>query len=182
MAEGMKGIHTYNIDVHFKKPLKLGVIGCITRLDLKDRRSVWSKTGLLSRFIPFSFNYDEQLKINILKFINKDDSLKRETIKIKKLRGKKNVAVPEGIQSLLQDDARRMAFNIEQFCKTPLEDRVFGARALNQLSTYIKAIALRHNETTVNDSHYQLFTRYFHYFNYNCPLILPRKVEGEVYD
>lgn len=72
------------------------------------------------------------------------------------------------------NDARRMAFNIEQFCRTPVEDRVFGARALNQLSTYIKAIALRYNESVVNDSHYQLFTHYFHYFNYNCPLILPR--------
>jgi len=58
--------------------------------------------------------------------------------------------------------------------------RVFGARALNQISTYVKAIALRYNETVVNDCHYQLFTRYFHYFNYNCPLILPRKVGGDV--
>ena len=178
MAEGMKGIHTYNIDVHFKKPLKLGVIGCITRLDLKDRRNVWSKTGLLSRFIPFSFDYDEQLKVNILKFINKDESLKQETIKIRKQRVK-NVIVPEEIQLHLENDARRTAFNIEQFCRTPVEDRVFGARALNELSTYVKAIALRHSETTVTDYHYQLFSRYFHYFNYNCPLILPRNVKGD---
>lgn len=173
MAEGMKGIRTPNIDVHFKRPLKLGVIGCITRLDLKDRRSIWSKIGLLSRFIPFSFNYDEQLKINVLRFINKDESLKRETIKIRK-RKPKNVAIPEEIQLQLLNDARRMVFNIEQFCGTPAEDRAFGARALGQLSTYIKAIALRHNETTVQDYHYQLFSRYFHFFNYNCPLILPR--------
>ncbi len=174
MAEGMKGIHTYNINVNFKKPLKLGVVGCITRLDLTDRRNVWSKIGLLSRFIPFSFDYDEPLKINILKFINKDESLKQEIIKIKK-RAVKNVVVPEKIRALLVNDARRMAFNIEQFCRTPVEDRVFGARALNQLSTYIKAIALKHNETIVNNRHYQLFSHYFHYFNYNCPLILTRK-------
>ena len=179
MAEGMKGINTYNINVSFKKPLKLGVIGCITRLDLTDRRNVWSKIGLLSRFIPFSFDYDEQLKINILNFINKDESLKQETINIRK-RKVRNVAIPQNIQLHLMKDARRMAFDIEQFCRTPIEDRVFGARALNQLSTYVKAIALRHNETVVNDYHYQLFTRYFHYFNYNCPLILPRKVEGDV--
>ena len=179
MAEGMKGIRTYNINVNFKKPLKLGVIGCITRLDLKDRRSVWSKTGLLSRFVPFSFDYDEQLKINVLEFISKDESLKQETIKIRKM-AVKSVVIPQGIQSHLMKDARRMAFDTEKFCETPAEDRVFGARALNQLSTYIKAIALRQNETVVNDCHYQLFTRYLHYFNYNCPLILPRKVEGDV--
>ena len=173
MAEGMKGIHTYNINVHFKKPLKLGVIGYITRLDLKDHRSIWSKIGLLSRFIPFSFDYDEQLKINVLKFINKDESLKSETIKIRKRRGVKSVTIPKHIQSHLIDDARRMAFDIEQFCRTPVEDRAFGARALNQLSTYIKAIALRHNESIAMDHHYQLFSRYLHYFNYNCPLILP---------
>jgi len=68
-----------------------------------------------------------------------------------------------------------MAFDIEEFCNTPTKDRVFGARALNQLSTYIKAIALRHDESAVNDYHYQLFGRYLHYFNYNCPLILPGK-------
>jgi len=93
MAEGMKGIHTYNIDIHFKKPLKLGVIGCTTRRDIMDRLNIWSKIGLLSRFIPFSFNYDEQLKIDVLKFISKDESLKKETIKIKR-RGIKDVAVP----------------------------------------------------------------------------------------
>jgi len=114
------------------------------------------------------------LKINILKFINKDESLKRETIKIRK-KAVKNVVIPEEIQLFLERDARRMAFDIEQFCRTAIEDRVFGARALNQISTYIKAIALRRNESIVNDYHYQLFTRFFHYFNYNCPLILPSK-------
>jgi len=114
------------------------------------------------------------LKITILKFINKDESLKRETIKIRK-KAVKNVVIPEEIQLFLERDARRMAFDIEQFCRTPIEDRVFGARALNQISTYIKAIALRRNESIVNDYHYQLFTRFFHYFNYNCPLILPSK-------
>ena len=176
MAEGMKGIHTYNIDIHFKKPLQLGVIGCTTRLDIRDRRNIWSKIGFLSRFIPFSFNYDEQLKINILNFINKDESIKKETINIRK-KAVKNIIVPENIQALLVNDARRMAFDIEQFCGTPVEDRVFGARALHQLSTYIKAIALRNNETTVNDHHYQLFSRLFTYFNYNCPLILSEKSE-----
>ena len=68
-----------------------------------------------------------------------------------------------------------MAFNIEQFCKTPVGDRAFGARALNQRSTYTEVIALRHNESVVNDFHYQLSSRCFHYFNYNFPLILPGK-------
>lgn len=128
MAEGMKGVHTYNIDLHFKKPLKLGVIGCTTRRDILDRRNIWSKIGLLSRFIPFSFNYDEQLKINVLKFISKDESLKKETIKIRK-RGVKDVVIHQEIQLRLENDARRMAFDIEEFCDTPVKDRVFGARA-----------------------------------------------------
>jgi hypothetical protein len=177
MAEGMKGIHTYNIDVQFKNPLKLGVIGCITRLDLKDRRNVWSKTGLLSRFIPFSFDYDEKLKIDILSFINGDQNLKKQIVKINR-KQVRHVGIPEKIKTSLMKDARRIAFDIEQFCKTPDEDRIFGARALNQITTYIKAIALRRNETIVNDYHYYLFSRYLHYFNYNCPLILPREVEG----
>jgi len=179
-AEGMKAIHTYNINVSFQKPLKMGLIGCTTRRDLTDHRNVWSKIGFLSRFIPFSFDYDEELKINILKFINKDESLKQETIKIRK-RAVKDVDIPQNIQLRLMKDARRMAFELEQFCRTPVEDRVFGARALNQLSAYLKAIALRHGETIVNEEHYQLFSRHFHYFNYNCPLILPRKTEGDIY-
>jgi len=179
-SEGIKEITTYNINIKFKKPLQIGVITCITRKDVMDHRSVWSKVGFLSRFIPFSFNYDEPLKADILDFITRTKSLKQETIKINKAR-KKEVTIPENIRQFLINDARRMAFNIEEFCGTLLKDRTFGARALHQLSAYIKAIALRNNETTVNDSHYQLFTRYFHYFNYNCPLILPRKVEGDVY-
>lgn len=178
-SEGIEEITTYNIKVKFKKPLQIGMITCITRKDLMDHRSIWSKVGFLSRFIPFSFNYDEPLKADILSFITEDKSLKQETIKIRK-RGKKEVIIPEKIKRCLINDARRMALNIEEFCGTLQKDRTFGARALHQLTTYIKAIALRDNQTAVNDYHYQLFSRLFHYFNYNCPLILPRKVEGDV--
>lgn len=174
MAEGMEGIHTYNIEIRFKKPLKLGLITCITRRDLRDHRTVWSKIGFLSRLIPFSFDYDEQMKLNILKFINKEQTPKRNLLKIKK-RAAQTIVVPEEIQLRLETDARRMAFNLEQFCGTPIEDRAFGARALNQLSAYIKAIALRTGETEVNNQHYERFKQLFHYFNYNCPLILPKK-------
>lgn len=51
MAEGMQSIHTYNINIDFEKPLHLGLIACITQRDLKDRRSMWSKVGFLSRFM-----------------------------------------------------------------------------------------------------------------------------------
>ena len=179
MAEGMEGIHTYNIDISFKKPLKLGLITCTTRRDLTDHRNVWSKIGFLSRLIPFSFDYDQQMKLNILEFINKNQKFKQNPIKIRK-RSAQTISIPEDIQLLLETDARRMAFDIEQFSKTPMEDRVFGARALNQISSYIKAIALGDNETVVNDQHYDRFKHLFHYFNYNCPLILSKKEPLEV--
>ena len=174
MSEGMQSIHTYNVNIDFEKPLKMGVIACITNLDLIDRRSIWTKIGFLSRFIPFSFNYDEQLKMDILEFINKDDSIKQDNIRIRK-RGIKSVSIPEEIKELILDDARRMSFRIEEFSKTPVRDRTFGARALHQLTAYIKAISLRHNETTVSIHHYELFKNLFTHFNYDCALILPKQ-------
>ena len=173
MSEGIEGIQTYNINVKFKKPLNIGVIACTTHQDLIDRRSIWSKIGFLSRFIPFSFNYDEQLKTDILEYINKDEALKQETIKILKRRMTR-VHVPDVIRQLLIKDARRMAKGIEEFCKTREEDRVFGARALHQLTSYIKAIALRQGEDTVTEDHYLSFMHLFRYFNYACSLILPQ--------
>lgn len=173
-SEGIKEIHTYNVNVEFKEPLKIGVIACITRSDLCDHRTVWSKIGFLSRFIPFSFDYDELMKINILKFISQDKQLKKEQITVSKRRST-HVIVPKEIQLKLQENARAMSNNIERFCGTPLKDRIFGARALHQLSTYIKAIALRNNETIVNDSHYGQLQRLFYYFNYDALPILPRE-------
>jgi hypothetical protein len=174
MAEGIEGIHTYNIEISFKKPLKLGLITCITRRDLSDHRTVWSKIGFLSRLIPFSFDYDEQMKLDILKFINKERTPKLNLLKIKK-RAAQTIVVPEEIQLYLEKDARRMAFNLEKFCETPTKYRAFGARALHQLLAYIKAICLRHNETTVNFHHYELFKNLFTHFNYDCELILSRQ-------
>lgn len=174
MSEGMEAIHTGNINVEFKKPLKIGVIACTTRQDITDRRSIWSKIGFLSRFIPFSFNYDEQLKTNILEFINTDEALKQETVRIRK-RKVRQVNIPTAIKHSLINDARRMAFGIEEFCKTPLRDRVFGARALHQLTSYIKAIALRDEEDQVTEHHYEQLKHLFTYFNYECPLILPQQ-------
>lgn len=175
----MERIHTYNIDINFNKPLKFGLIACITRRDLMDRRSIWSKIGFLSRLIPFSFDYDQQMKLNILDFINKNQRYKQNAIKIRRKRTQ-TITIPEDIYLLLKDDARRMAFEIEQFCLTPLKDRVFGARALNQISAYIKAIALGDGESVVNAPHYERFKHLYHYFNYGCPLILPRKGALEV--
>ena len=67
-----------------------------------------------------------------------------------------------------------MAFGIEEFCKTPLQDRVFGARALHQLTSYIKAAALRHDENEVTEHDYGTFKHLFSYFNYDCSLFLPQ--------
>jgi hypothetical protein len=172
MSEGIEAIQTYNIKVQFEKPLKIGVIACTTRQDIVDKRSIWSKIGFLSRFIPFSFNYDEQLKTDILEFINSDESLEQETIRIRKKKTR-NVLIPSSIKNRLTNDARRMAYGIEEFCGTLPRDKVFGARALHQLTSYIKAIALRHEENKVTEQHYDLFKHLFSYFNYDCSLILP---------
>ena len=66
-----------------------------------------------------------------------------------------------------------MAFNIEEFCRTPLTDRIYGARALHQLSTYVKAIALRDDTNHVTKTQYSTFQRLSQYFNYDCSLMLP---------
>ena len=174
MAEGMQSIHTYNINIDFEEPLCIGLIACITHRDLVDHRSIWSKIGFLSRFIPFSFNYDEPLKADILRFINSDETLRKDLIKIRKRR-MQDISIPDEIKPLLANDARRIAFSIEEFCRTPLVDRIFGARALHHISSYVKAIALRNGEKSVTGEHYESFKHLLNYFNFDCSLLLSEK-------
>jgi len=112
------------------------------------------------------------MKINVLKFVAQDKQFQKQTIKILK-RKTINITIPQNVQVKLQDNATAMASNIEEFCNTPYKDKIFGVRALEQLSAYVKAIALRNNETIVNERHYEQLRRLFYYFNYNANPILP---------
>jgi hypothetical protein len=75
-----------------------------------------------------------------------------------------------------------MAFQIEEFCRTSIKDRIFGARALHQLSTYMKAIALRDGETVVTEEHYEVFKHLSTYFNYDCSLMLAQPLVDKAMD
>lgn len=73
IAEGIIESRTFALHRKFKKPVKCGLIACITPSELQDKRHKWAGQGFLSRLLPVSWSYSETTKVTIF-----NDILRRE--------------------------------------------------------------------------------------------------------
>ena len=73
IAEGIIESCTFALHRKFKKPVKCGLIACITPSELQDKRHRWVGQGFLSRLLPVSWSYSETTKVTIF-----NDILQRE--------------------------------------------------------------------------------------------------------
>lgn len=86
IEEGMDRIHTYQKHYEIKsdeEPVRMGMITAITSADYKSTRKYMKRIGLLSRFVPFSFDYPPDMLQRIFHAIEGDETL--EDIKIQKI-------------------------------------------------------------------------------------------------
>ena len=122
-------MHTGKINVNFDPPVVMGVIACTTPEDIGDRRSILRNVTFLSRFIPFTYDYSDQMKIDILNFVEKEDEL---TERKDQIIGKvARVELPESLAGELTTYAIYLAHRIQKFASTKSvdgKDSLFGVR------------------------------------------------------
>jgi len=166
--EGLGKMHTGKMNVSFNPPIVMGVVACTTPEDIGDRRSVLRNITLLSRFIPFTYDYSDQLKIDILNFVIKEDEL---TERKDQISGKvRRVELPESLAGELTNYAVFLARRIQNFASTKSADRkdsLFGVRALENLMTLLKSVALYNGHRTVTREDFKELMHLYKYMNFN---------------
>jgi len=161
MQEGLTRKHTARMNVTFNPPVRMGLIMCTTPDDLGDRRSVLRSLSFLSRVIPFTYDYGSRLKVDVMKFIQEEEALRkdRETIS-----GEQTfIKLPSYIASELVAPAIFLAKRTEKFAR---KGDLIGIRYKEQFQTYLKSIAYSNGHKAVTDSDYQEFFELYHWMNY----------------
>ena len=161
MQEGLTKKHTGRMRVTFNPPVRMGIIMCTTPDDLGDKRSVLRSLSFLSRVIPFTYDYGSRLKVNVMEFIQEEESLRkdRETISGEQL----YVKLPSYVASRLSTPAIFMAKKTEKFSR---KGDLIGIRYKEQFQTYLKSIAYSNGHRAVTEDDYEEFRELYGFMNY----------------
>lgn len=161
MQEGLTRKHTARMNVTFNPPVRMGLIMCTTPEDLGDKRSVLRSLSLLSRLIPFTYDYGSRLKVNVMKFIQEEEALRkdRETISGEQA----YIKLPSYIASILDAPAFFLSKRTEKFAR---KGDLIGIRYKEQFQTYLKSIAYSNGRKAVTDSDHEEFYELYQYMNY----------------
>lgn len=166
-AKSLVKYQTYN----FPKRVKLGFILCTTPEDIGDRRSAFRSYSFLSRFIPFTYDFSDRLKINILKFVEREDRLAKTNIRLRRSE-KIHVDCADAYKTELDKYVDVIASEIDEFSKKSSipslrgKQRKFGVRMKENLTTYLQSLALYNGYTSVRRKHFEEFKELFHFMNF----------------
>jgi hypothetical protein len=162
--EGIQEIQTYAQQIKLPKPLKAGVIACLAKSEFVWRKSYWTKTGFLSRFLPVSYSYSQKVEVAIFEaiFSGKKDV---KDISLNFSQGK--VTLPEDIARKLKPIAKQLASGMG--IKGQVE--LAGFRSQQQLQRMIKALALSNGKAIVDDTDFYKIMEMSTYMNYDFPQI-----------
>jgi hypothetical protein len=161
MQEGLIRKHTAKMNVTFNPPVRMGLIMCTTPEDLGDKRSVLRSLSFLSRLIPFSYDYGSKLKVNIMKFVQEEEALRkdRETISGEET----HIGLPSYIATELNFPSSILAKRTEKFSR---RGDLIGIRYKEQFQTYLKSIAYSNAHPAVRPRDYDEFFELYEYMNY----------------
>jgi hypothetical protein len=143
---------------------------CTTPEDIGDKRSVFRSLSFQSRCIPFTYEISEELKVEILDFIEQEEHNKKQKTKFSRTE-KVEVTLPRRYAEKLTEPATTLARELERFSRrdpiSRMEGSLIGIRIKENFMTLLKAIALYHGCRTVKKKHYLEFLRLFNWMNYD---------------
>jgi len=155
----------------FEEKVVIGFLLCTTPEDLGDRRSAFRSYSFLSRFLPFTYDYSKMLKLDILKYVENEDRLVKTRVEFKR-EEPAEVRCPDRIKMRLDPYVNIIATEVDKFStKSSIpalreKDRKFGVRFKENLTTYLKAIALYDGYTMVREKHFERFEDLFPFMNF----------------
>lgn len=156
----------------FEKRVYVAFILCTTPEDIGDRRSAFRSYSFLSRFIPFTYEISEQMKIDIMKFVEKEENLAKRKIYLKR-EEKAFVFCPPPYKRELDSYVEVIADEIDRFSRKSSiaslrgKRRKFGVRLKQNLITYLKSMALYDGYTMVRKAHLEEFKELFQFMNFD---------------
>lgn len=176
--EGIKSYHTARIDLNLEERKAFGFIMCTTPEDLGDKRSVFRSLSFLSRPLPFTYRYSHNLRRKILSFIAEEEHNAPERYVIKR-EERAEVRLAKKYSDELNTLALILAKRIEKVASHPKtvfegDNELCGIRAKENLMTFLKAIALYHGRTVVNDKDFEELKRLYRFMNFGF-----RNIDGQ---
>ena len=179
MDEGLQSVSTAYIKLDLDNPVRLGILMCTTPDDLGDKRSVFRTLSFQSRVLPFTYDFNDALKLKILEFVETEEHIIQERHYFKR-EEKSTVVLPKHYARALNSYAKLLSRRLERFSKTSSmrkteAQRLVGVRPKENLMTLLKAIALYHGCTTVRKEHFKELQELYNFMNYDFRKIKPRK-------
>ena len=165
VEEGFIRARTYNTDLDMSEsPYQCGFIICTTKEDVSDGRSIYRKgNSLPSRLVPFTYDFSNGMREDVLDFVMGEDSYMRE--QKESLVGRVfDVVLSDSYTMTLKMCAKILARETEKWTNSP--DELIGVRALENLSTYVKSIALYNGRQKVTEDDFNEFLWLFNWMNF----------------
>jgi hypothetical protein len=141
IEEGINHIETYAKKFKCQnpnKPTKFSMITAITTTSFQETRKYLESTGLLSRFIPFSYDYSMEKIKKILKFI--EEERQPEIVELKISKKITNIKGNPSLFAEFESISQRIA----------MEYNGLGFRLQDRLQELAKANAMINGRTEVN--------------------------------
>lgn len=156
ISDGISNLDSFGMDFHPEFKVRAGLITATTLRSYSDFSEKWKKDGFLSRLIPYSFIHSAETIDTTLKQIayHQDTSL--------------------GITYHINRNPQRIADNpnitlqLRGYAE-PLSDKTEALpyRAMNQLISLTKMLAIIKNDSEVTQEHIDLLIRLMRYINYD---------------
>jgi hypothetical protein len=207
MAEGIGNVRTKFIKFDLgKDPYQAGLIMCVTPDDLHPSSTIHN-ISFLSRLIPFSYEFTDDEKEDILDFVFTQEEKFKELCKIAS-KSRLEIEIPLEFKPLLKEKAKKLARIMNEYCgkweefevkvevknekgevKTEtqtkrrkiIKNKLFGTRASKYYLTYLKAIALKNHpeRLIIEKNDYIEFEQLEQYFNFSLNALpeTPQKLQ-----
>jgi len=171
--EGMKKYHTAKIHLDLESRISYGFIMCTTPEDIGDKRSMFRSLAFLSRVVPFTYKYSDDMRREILNFVTEEEHNEKQRY-IMDREEKKTITLPRKYADQLNILALVLAKRIENvsahrktiFTQSGNVDELCGIRAKEELATLLKAIALYNGRDVVVQEDFDELRRLYKWMNF----------------
>ena len=191
MRQGIGKVRTKYLRFDLEsRPYQVGIILCVTPDDMHPSSSI-HKLSFLNCLIPFSYEYSNGEKEDILGYIISEEQQLKELQKIASIKNA-DITIPEKLKPQLITKAKALAERMNNYCASwkrieeettdkngithirrkyekVVQQKIFGSRALTYYITYLKSVALKNHPENlfVEDSDWQEFCELEQYFNFD---------------
>jgi len=161
IEEGVVNISTYATNLTGTVEVRAGIITAVPQKIFFDKRRGWENIGFLSRALPVSFDYSIATRVEVFRYIEKQEHLRESIQKLKLPKTRKLINLPFDVAQKIEPYALALAASHFQ------HQRVYGFRYQRQLQAFAKAIALLEGKNIVDDDCIKELSRLADFINLN---------------